>query len=245
MIRIFLGKLGSGKTISAVRELALNESDRRTYTNIMTKKIKGVKKIKPNYIIKKFYPKEKKGKPDYDLNVSYWNKQKKPLNILWDEIHLTAPSRASATKINLVLSRFIAMARRITGFDKRGYGQFTFIAQKERTIDINVRELASEIIYHVSHWVQRCEDCGCKVMVNSEMQVINKCPTCRSWKIVRQELFIEVIKFNEWDKFYKWSLKLKGKYYFERYIINDIEKYFKFYDTLQMSDIWDSYIHGK
>lgn len=245
MIKIFLGNLGSGKSVCAVRELMLNQSERKTYTNLMTNKIKNVVHIKPQHVIRKFFPVEKKGKPDFDLNLEYWQKQKKPLNILWDEIHLTAPSRASSSKINMVLSRFIAMARRITGMDKRGYGHFTFIAQKERTIDVNIKELTNEIRYHISHWVQRCEECGAGLLVNSEMQIIERCMQCGSWKILKEKIFIEVLKFNSWEKYYDWALHNKSKRYFERYIINDIQKYFKHYDTLQMSDLWDSYIHKK
>ncbi len=46
MIRIYLGKLGSSKTCSTVRELIHDQSGRTTYTNINVKKVKNVKKIK-------------------------------------------------------------------------------------------------------------------------------------------------------------------------------------------------------
>lgn len=239
MIRIFLGNLGSGKSANAVRELYKDESDRVTYTNLLTSGLNNVVHIKPEYIIKKIV---KRGKTSFDLNIKYWKKQKKPLNILWDEIHLTANSRMSMTKVNMVLSRFISMARRITGFDKRGYGHFTFIAQKERTIDVNIKDLANEIVYHISHWVLTCEECGLKFEVNSEMQQIDKCFKCGSWKILKSNLTIEVLKFNNWEKYYKWVEGMKGKLYFERTLVTDIEKYFKLYDTMQMSDMWENYI---
>ena len=238
MIRIFLGKLGSGKSACAVKELVNNESDRKTYTNLTTTKINNVVHIKPEYIIKKTMVDKKE---HFDLNTNYWIKQKKPLNVLWDEIHLTANSRMSMSRINMVLSRFISMARRITGFDERGYGHFTFIAQKEGTIDKNIRDLANEIIYHICHWVLLCEDCGARDMVNSEMQQIEHCRGCGSWKILKQNIFVEVIKFNDWDKFYNWALKRKGHWSFDRYIVNDIEDYFDYYDTLQIENMWESY----
>lgn len=240
MIRIFLGNLGSGKSANAVRELCLDYSGRKTYTNLLTHGIPDIIHIKPDYVIKKVI---KDKKTSFDLNSEFWQKQKKPLNILWDEIHLTANSRMSMTKINMVLSRFIAMARRITGFDKRGYGHLTFIAQKERTIDVNIKDLANEIIYHVAHWVIRCEECGSRVAVNSDMQQIERCIRCGSWAILKENLQIEILKFNEWNKFYAWSQGLKGKFYFNRYMITDIEEYFGYYDTLQMTDMWESYIN--
>lgn len=241
MIKVFLGNLGSGKTICAVRELVLNESDRVTYTNIITKGVKGVSHIKPDHVIKKIM---KDKKPNFELNIDYWAKQKKPLNVLWDEVHLTANSRQSTSKINIILSRFIAMARRVTGFDKRGYGHLIFIAQKERTIDVNIKELANEIVYHIAHWVINCEDCGRKLWVTSQMQIFDKCMFCGSWKIIKEQLQIEVLKFNDWEKYHLWTYSPKFKLYYDRYIIQDIEKYFKYYDTLQISDVWEDYINS-
>ena len=239
MIRIFLGNLGSGKSVSAIRELVHNPNGRTTYTNIITKGIQNVVTIKPQDIIKKIGEDKK---PSFDLNIEYWNKQKKPLNILWDEIHLTANSRMSMSKINMVLSRFIAMARRITGFDKRGYGSFTFVAQKERTIDVNIRDLTNEIVYHISHWVVECEECGTKVLTNSESPQMNKCVVCSSWKLEKKGMFIEKLSFSEWDSFYAWSVHMKGKFYDSRQRINDIEDYFKYYDTMQIENVWENYL---
>ena len=46
-------------------------------------------------------------------------------------------------------------------------------------------------------------------------------------------------------KYYKWTLGEPGHHHFERIVIDDIEDYFKHYNTLQVSDMWDSYIHSK
>ena len=239
MIRIFLGNLGSGKTISAVREMVINQdSGRTTYTNIVTKNIKNVIRIQPQDIITKSGDK----KPSYDLNVDFWNTRDKPLNILWDEVHLTANSRMSMSKVNMILSRFIAMARRITGFDDRGYGHFTFIAQKDRTIDVNIRDLCNEIIYHIGRWILHCQDCGTKLWVNSEMQQLDKCIRCKSWNIRKENLMIEQLKFSEWNDFYAWTNKIKGKWWYEHTIVTDIDRFFDRYDTMQMENIWENYI---
>lgn len=241
MIRVFLGNLGSGKSVYAVREIVNDESDRMHYSNMVLKKVGNFVHIRPEHVIKKSMVGKK---IHFDLNLEYWNQQKKPLNVLWDEVHLTASSRQSMSKVNIVLSRFLAMARRITGFDKRGYGHFTFIAQKERTVDVNIKELCNEIFYFVSHWVVRCEGCGTRLAVNSERQQVERCIRCGSWKIVKEDLNIEVFVFNNWEKFYRWEQKIKGRWYVKRYIITDIEQYFRYYDTLQTSDIWDSYVNS-
>lgn len=242
MIRIFLGNLGSGKSAFAVREMARNVTDRTTYTNIVTKGLKNVVLIKPQDVIKKTFIDDKKKKFSLDLNIDYWMKKKKPLNVVWDEVHLTANSRQSSSKANMVLSRFIAMARRITGFDKRGYGTFTFIAQKERTIDVNVRELANEIIYLKSRWLTRCEECNLRMVVTSEMPQYERCYRCGSWKVVKGDLIVEALHFNEWLKLYNWEQGIKGRWHFKREFITDIHKYFQCYNTLQFGNVWDDYV---
>ena len=128
MIIIILGNLGSGKSAAAVRDLYNDRSGRITYTNIKTTGIDHVRQIKPSNVIKKSIKSEtikKDGSTEIkyklDLNKEYWMKQPKALNILWDEIHLTANSRQSMSAINQIIGRFIAMGRRITGYDKKGY----------------------------------------------------------------------------------------------------------------------------
>lgn len=245
MIKIFLGQLGSGKSASMVRELMNDKSGRVTYTNLITKNIKNVIHIKPEMVIMKTKVSKSKNvdKMVFELNKDFWAKQKKPLNVVWDEIHLTANARSSMSKVNMILSRFIAMARRITGFDKRGYGHLIFIAQTERTIDVNIRDLASEIRYHIGHWVIQCEDCGIKLVTNSERQQVEICLQCGSFNILKSDFKVEVRKFNSWDNYFNYRLNIKGNWNFERYIIPDIEKYFGYYDTMQMTDMWENYIN--
>ena len=52
MITIILGNVGSGKTALAVREMAMNLNDRKTYSNIQTK-LKNQIDISPDMIIQK------------------------------------------------------------------------------------------------------------------------------------------------------------------------------------------------
>lgn len=239
MIRVFLGNLGSGKSVCAIKEIIDSGSDRKTYTNMVTKNVRDVIFLKPADIIKITHVEKKE---IYQLNIDYWKKQKKPLNVLWDEIHLTASSRRSVSKANLVMSQFMAMARRITGFDKRGYGHFTFIAQKERTIDVNIRELCNEIIYHISYWKVTCEDCGRFAIMNSEKPQIEKCMSCGSWNIAKSDLYILRLFFNDWTKYYRWEEREQGKFHFKRQWVYDIENYFRYYNTMQISNIWDSHV---
>jgi len=228
-----------------------DQSDRKYYTNIKTFHTKNTVQIKPSDVILKkvVSVKEKKDgtieeKIKYTFNKDFWIKQKKPLNIVWDEIHLTANARTSQSSVNQAFSRFIAMGRRITGFDERGYGHFVFIAQTERTIDVNIRELATEIRYHRMYWVLTCKQCKFKLRVNSDMEEIEKCLSCGHWKLIRSGFIIRVFRFNKWGNYLKFREGWKGRFYFEKYEIRDIEKYFKNYNTHQMEDMWDDYFNN-
>jgi hypothetical protein len=231
---------GSGKSAYSVIEMLNDKSGRKTYSNIQTKGIPNVYHIKPEDVVSK--EEDEKGKRKFELNIDFWMSQKKPLNILWDEIHLSfGNSRMAMSKGNLILSRFIAMGRRITGMDSRGYGVFTFVAQTERTIDVNIRELTSDIIYLKSHWFIDCHKCGYSLITNSEAPAIQKCP-CGSWEIEKRDVQIEVRKFQTWDSYFNFRLGIKGKWHYARYMITGINQYYKYYDTLQYKNMWSEYL---
>ena len=147
------------------------------------------------------------------------------------------------SKANMVLSRFIAMARRITGFDERGYGHLIFIAQAEKTIDVNIRELTSEIKYMLGHWVVNCRDCDNGFGRTSEDMQVDKCPNCESGNIFITDNKIEVLTFVKWENYFAYRMGVKGKHYSDRYIVDDTKRYFKYYDTMQITDLWDDYIN--
>ena len=143
-----------------------------------------------------------------------WQKQKKPLNIIWDEIHLVANSRDSQSKLNKCMSRFLSSGRRITGSDDGGYGHFIFIAQASRTIDVNIRDLCNEVRYHVMHWISMCKNCFKCRWVNSEIKEIEFCIFCGSWKLLRQNFKLQVYKFYDFMDYQRWQDGW-GNYYFE------------------------------
>lgn len=247
MIKIYLGNLGSGKTVYAVKEMADNVTDRKFYTNIITNNVPNVIHITPENVILKIPNNSAKSGFKMKLNTDFWMEQKKHLYLVWDEIHLTANSRSSLSSVNMVLSRFISMGRRIVGIDKRGYGHFIFIAQSERTVDANIRDLANEIYYFRSIWTVECEMCHFRIVTNSDRQQIGKCLKCGSWKILKKDISISVFVFAQkknlsaWECYYGFRNGLPH-ITTEKFVINNIENYFKYYDTLQMEDIWNDYI---
>ena len=247
MIRIYLGRLGSAKTVSTVRELSKDRSGRTTYTNINVKGIRNIKKIKGTDIIKKTLVSVKKKRDGtteevfkIEFNIDFWLKQKKPLNIVWDEIHFVANSRESQSKLNRVMGKFLSMGRRITGFDKKGYGHFIFIAQTSRTIDVNIKDLCNEIRYHILHWIIICINCNRQLWINSEMKEIEFCQFCGSWDLERTNFKVQIFRFHTWVDYLRWE-EGWGKYYFEKYWITDIEEYFSFYDTHQIENIFEDF----
>lgn len=247
MIRIYLGKLGSAKTVSAIREIANDQSGRTNYTNIRNN-LSNSTLIKGNDIIKKTLIKTKQKRDGsveeiykYEFNLDFWQKQKKPLNIVWDEIHLVANSRDSQTKLNKCMSRFLSMGRRIVGSDDAGYGHFIFIAQSSRTIDVNIRDLCNEVRYHIMHWISECKSCGKGRWVSSEIKEIEFCVFCGSWKLLRKSFMVNVLKFHDFIDYQKWY-EGWGKYYFEKLWITDIENYFEHYNTHQIEGIFDDFV---
>lgn len=234
MIRIYLGKLGSGKSLHAVKEMKHNKSKLLYHTNIAIN-FPRIRPLKENHIIEEFIGLDAKKKPktDYRLNWGYWRSQKKPLHIIWDEIHLTASSRTSMSKKNLIMVEFVAMARRITGMDEAGYGTLTFIAQTDFSIEKYIRHLASEIIYHIMYWNQYCKDCGISERRNSEGRQTRNCNYCLSDNTKKETFFCVVYRFLSFLHYEAWSSGWEGKWYESKEVIVDIEEYFDDYDTLQ------------
>lgn len=234
MIRIFLGKLGSGKSLHAIKEMKDDTSRLKYYTNLEAD-FKNVEIIAEKEIIQEVIEKGKtKTKTEYQLNWNYWIKQKKPLNVIWDEIHLTAGSRRSMSKKNMIIMEFVAMARRITGMDEAGYGTLTFVAQTDFSIDKYIRHLANDILYHIMYWEQYCKNCNIKELRDSEKEHSRKCNYCLSDRTRKQNFFCIVYKFRSFHNFQAWELGMPGKWHYSKELIDDIEKYFKFYETLQI-----------
>lgn len=234
MIRIFLGKLGSGKTLSAVKEMKIDyDSKLKYYTNIDVD-FKNTVHITEKEIIQEITEgKSKKPKTTYKLNWDFWNNQKKPLHIIYDEIHLTASSRTSMSKKNMIIMEFVAMARRITGMDEAGYGTLTFIAQTDFSIEKYIRHLANEIIYHLMYWEQYCKDCGLSEQRDSKKNITRKCRFCLSENTLKENFFCIKFKFLTFWDYQQWDYGFAGKFYYAREVIMDIEDYFGSYDTLQ------------
>ena len=248
MIRLILGNVGSGKTAFAVREMCLNPTKRTTYSNIQTS-LKNQIDISPEMIIKREIVDYKKNKKTgdkepvykYALNIEYWKKIKDPINVILDEAHTILNARRAMSKTNIVVSDWLALIRRVLGQSDSGSGEVTFISQLSNRIDVIAREMSTNIIYTICHYIKTCKECETSWTENSEMpEGYNVCPRCHSIRLLKHNYRIEVWHFANIQKFTLWH-QMGQRTYYRRYFVNDIEDYFPLYNTLQWDNMFSSF----
>lgn len=249
MIKIVLGNVGSGKTASIVRYMK-NNPQKYFITNIDTygEEFKHVFKLKAEMIIKKTDKKVKRNGKNvnkYKLNIDFWKKiikEFKNINIIIDEAHIFFNPRRSMSRLNIIMTDFLALLRRVLGSSDIG-GELILITQLSRRLDIISREMATDVEYCINHYKKTCDNCRLTWIENNEMpNKADKCPRCRDFHIKKHSLQIEVYRFQNMDYFLRWY-DTGGVYksYYDRYLITDIEKVFNNYDTLQFTDMFTEF----
>jgi hypothetical protein len=239
MIQLFLGNIGSGKTAAAVREIANNPTT-AAYTNIDID-VPHALRIKTEHIIQKEVIGEKKdGTPVYQLacNAEYWKNLRRdgPIDIWLDEAHTILNPRRSMSKVNVVMTDWLALLRRIIGSAESGSGKVVFITQLWRRVDTIAREMAHQIRYHRCTYKATCPQCGAIVWEDSDMPEHKNMCSCGHIGMVKSDHVIEVWCFAGMDKYLQWDV-FGTKTYYKHYAITDIAKYFPLYDTLQWNDL--------
>ena len=243
MIIMFIGNIGSGKTLSAVKFMIENQLRFETYTNIQTKKIKNVKVLYPDMIIKKEVTgyKTKRDGTQQELtkvvpNLQFWKEIKNPVNIIIDEAHTILNSRRSMSKSNIVFSDWLALIRRVLGSRGMASGNLILISQLTSRLDTIARNMTTQIRFHKSHWTKRCKKCGYTFSENSESPMpLLVCPKCEGFKFETISMKIEVWLFRNLEDYEAFKVA-KRRTYFRHYFINNGTDYFNFYDTFQ----WDN-----
>ena len=160
MIRIFIGNVGAGKTISAVKELVdglNNPYSLPTYSNIITKE-KGKYSIKNNImltrdmLIKKEVVKVKKdGSQEFKskFNYEYWiNAREKhsEFHVVLDEAHTLFEARSFMSRQNRIMNDFLALIRKVCS-NPNTDSTLTLISQLDSRLDINARKMCTEVRY--------------------------------------------------------------------------------------------------
>ena len=247
MIRISLGNPGSGKTLCEVRDMILNRTGRVIYTNIIPKQPKltpHIRTINKGMIVKEEiigYKNKKDGSSepikDLKLNVEFWKEHKEPVSVVLDEVHNIMNARRSMSKQNIITTDFLALLRRVLGQGDSGYGELVLISQLSNRIDIIAREMATQVRYHVCHYMKTCRKCGQKYKENSETsEQLYKCETCGSFDLLKHGHYIEVWCFQNMESYETWK-SYGQKTYGNHYYVTDVEKFFKYYNTLQWEDM--------
>lgn len=238
MIRLFLGRMGSGKTACLVRELALNEDSRHTFSNIITKKIKNNHVLeRANIVHKEVVAVQKNGKEvsKLTLNDKFWKElhtKYGSINVCLDEFHTLMDSRRSSSALNKVLSDFTFLLRRILGSNNSGYGTLTIITQLLNSIDVRMRNLSTEIHYHICHYHIYCKKCGRTIEHNNELPDYSVCEACGGNKLEVSNHIIEKYLFQSIGAYTSWY-EFGQKGYYDHYYVTNIIEYFPLFDTFQ------------
>lgn len=248
MIQIYLGNVGSGKTALAVREMYHNKLHRVTYTNIKTP-LKNVRELNPKMIIKQEIVDHKRSRstgelePVYknSLNIDYWKNIEEPINVTLDEAHSILNARKSMSKINVIVTDWLALIRRVLGETDAGQGNLTFITQLPNRLDTIARDMATNILYCVMHYRKTCTTCKTTWQENSEMpETYVSCFHCGKYTIKKHSHTVEVWHFSSMKRFEMWDIYGQKSFY-KHYYINDIQKYFELYDTLQWDNLFSDF----
>jgi len=244
MIEIVVGNVGSGKTANSVKELFLNMDGRVTFSNIKTKGIKNNISLTSDMIIKQVpilnAKGEETGKFEKVLNVEYWEEMRlkypQGLNFIIDEAHTLFNARRSMSKMNVIMTDFLALIRKIVT-SSTGKGKAVFITQLPRRIDSIAREMCTLVKFYRCHYYKVCLKCGTQhYETNDTTEKVYWCQKCLSPKMEEQQHVFECFHFKN-ILAYELFTEIGRKAYHRRYFIQDTSKYFGLYDTLQLSDL--------
>lgn len=251
-IIIKLGNIGSGKTATAVREIFLNPTARKYYSNIKIKDNPNCIELTSDMLIKKEQVKEKRdGSPVYKLsfNAEFWQKREgTPCSIVIDEAHLLGMnSRQSMSSVNRCMNEFLSMGRRIMQENDSGTGDLIIISQLFNAVDVNCRNLANRIEFHKAWYVKECQRCHSFWTEHSEMpEPLHICPRCESYKVKRKHFMIEVFKFKNAEMYELWQgmgadADATRQYCYSHFWIKDIMNYFGKYKTTSWDNLTSLY----
>lgn len=250
MITIVIGGLGSGKTLSIVRRMAVDKSNMVYYSNIIpTEKGKKVlrnnRTITADMIVHKELLYDDKGKPvitkgrqafNLSLNTDFWKNNTETKSVVLDEFHTLANSRKSMTKLGVLIGDFLAMLRRALN-DSKGQSELIVITQLIDRFDWIVREMAQTVIYCRCHYIKSCLKCGFRWQEHNDFpELIKVCPECEGTDLKKSHISIECWHFSSVEKYELWH-ELGKKTFHNHYLINDAEFYMDLYDTFQWTDM--------
>nr|NIQ16234.1 AAA family ATPase [Candidatus Dadabacteria bacterium] len=210
-ITISLGNLGSGKTATEVKEM-YNNWQFHYYSNIDVN-LKNAKIISAkDIIIKEVIGTKKSGEEitKYKPNKEYWRKINKPAVIVIDEAHLLLNPRKSMTKINVGVTDWLALLRKIVS-DSKFTGRLVLITQLANRLDNIAVQMATRVKWHICHYTKECDNCRTKYYENSDFpKPLMKCPYCESINLTKKGFKVEVWEFPSMNKYKEWQFGFIG-----------------------------------
>jgi len=117
---------------------------------------------------------------EYSLNADYWKEQPKPLHVCIDEAHHVINSRKSQSASNIIASEWLALIRRVTNSPLEE-GELVLISQFLHKLDVNAREMCTQIRYFIMWYFAGCATCHKQWKENTEIpKDLRKdfCPYC-------------------------------------------------------------------
>lgn len=188
MIIILLGGIGSGKSLSVVKEIV----DKKQYalTNFNLKNISNFHRIKVSDILVRI--ENDKGKVDFKVNWDFWEKirkKNKNYSIYLDEIHNIIHARRSMSKVNILMSKWVSQIRKILSDTPNNH--LYLISQTLRKIDVDFRDLAQIFI-----WCRKFE-------INGNVYIKQYWYNGIESYLMNKRSAVKVFKGNGYFKYYK------------------------------------------
>lgn len=243
MIILYVGNVGAGKTLQAVREIAKTPYI-SYYTNIQIKGLPNAKILKQDMIVQKTATGAvSRGRPvyEYSLNKEFWESVKKPVSVVLDEAHSIFNARSAMSKTAKISTQWLSLLRKMLGQNDSGYGNLILITQLSRRVDIILREMAHQVVYFRGYFNKQCRICGCQWRENSDMpEQRNTCRNCGSHELFKHSYKTLMFKFASVYAFDQWREMRLNTAYKIRWIKGS-ERYFKNYDTLQIDDLFSDF----
>jgi RNA polymerase subunit RPABC4/transcription elongation factor Spt4 len=217
--------------------MALHQ-DVKNYSNIQTSLRNNVVLNSSMICKKELLGSKKSGEAVYNLqlNTEFWKGIKEPINVILDEAHSIVNSRRAMSKVNIVVTDWISLIRRVLGEDSRGMGDLVLITQLPNRIDSICRDMANQVRYHNCHYVKSCNNCNSSWNEDTDMPELARfCPNCGSIDMRRSNFQIEVMVYPGMQSYTAHKIYGMATHY-RHYFVRDIEKYFPLYNSLQ----WDN-----
>lgn len=222
MIKSYVGGIGSGKSISLIKEIV--DRDRKSYTNFKLYNLKNYERLKVQNLVKQVKEKET-GKIRYMVNYDYWDKQLKKdtgFDIYIDEIHNIANSRTGQKKLNLGLNMWVAQVRKVLQGNESN--NLNYCTQRPMAVDIGWRDLTHA-------WIV-CEKKELPIQIETELY--NKKKVKINTVIVFRKYFDSLKRCLEYMQF-----GVDRSFKKDKFIAN---MYYKYYNTTELITFSDKYI---